>query len=294
MKSKFFVVIAALAISIVSYSIAKADEGCTDPDGDGFCTEVNDMCANDYGTLAGCPDTDGDGVADLFDQCADVAGSPENHGCPNFRIVAAAIHEHISAIKPISPVNNDPVVIRPLDPKLIDRLGAIHNFFKDSDGDGVTNMFDKCPDDKGPAETEGCPDADGDGIWGSADLCPDQAAPGTSDGCLVDSDDDGIADDIDNCPDQAAPETSDGCPIDSDDDGIADDVDNCPDEAAPETSDGCPADTNKDIDNTNALDAFGDGCTLVHNAGTSLNGIVSMLVFAASIVPIAIRRRKSR
>jgi len=159
--------------------------------------------------------------------------------------------------------NNNPVVIRPLDPKLIDRAEVIGNFFKDSDGDGVTNMFDKCPDDKGPAETEGCPDTDEDGVWGAADLCPDEAAPDTEDGCP-------IADveqkDVPPPPivDAAIPPT---------DNNIED---------------------NSNVDNAAALDAWGQGCSLVGNSGSSLNAIVSMLVFAVSIAPIAIRRKRGR
>src|SRR5207248_154777 len=57
-------------------------------------------------------DSDGDGVPDIDDQCPDVAGPRENHGCP---------------------------------------------VFADKDGDGVTDDIDRCPDEPGPADNQGCP-----------------------------------------------------------------------------------------------------------------------------------------
>lgn len=34
----------------------------------------------------------------------------------------------------------------------------------DSDGDGIEDSKDACPNEAGPAEFNGCPDSDGDGI----------------------------------------------------------------------------------------------------------------------------------
>ena len=48
----------------------------------------------------------------------------------------------------------------------------------DRDGDGVPDAQDRCPDQPGPAELEGCPDRDGDGIPDLDDKCPDQ--PGSA------------------------------------------------------------------------------------------------------------------
>ena len=42
----------------------------------------------------------------------------------------------------------------------------------DRDGDGVPDEIDKCPDDPGPKEWDGCPDSDGDGIPDHKDKCP--------------------------------------------------------------------------------------------------------------------------
>ena len=51
----------------------------------------------------------------------------------------------------------------------------------DSDGDGVPNASDACPNQSGIAPS-GCPDTDGDGVTDNVDACPTQAAA-TSNGC---------------------------------------------------------------------------------------------------------------
>src|SRR5450432_3414405 len=123
---------------------------------------------------------------------------------------------------------------------------------KDTDGDGITDDLDKCPNEAGPKENGGCPDkdTDGDGIVDRKDKCPDKAGPPERDGCPEeDRDHDGIVDSKDKCPDDPEDkdgfEDADGCPDpDNDKDGIPDDKDKCPNE--PETkngyqdADGCP------------------------------------------------------
>ncbi|HEY5677652.1 MAG TPA: OmpA family protein, partial [Myxococcales bacterium] len=42
---------------------------------------------------------------------------------------------------------------------------------------------DRCPDQPGPAELEGCPDRDGDGVPDIDDKCPDVPGPAQNDGC---------------------------------------------------------------------------------------------------------------
>jgi tetratricopeptide repeat protein/thrombospondin type 3 repeat protein len=57
---------------------------------------------------------------------------------------------------------------------------------RDSDGDGIPDAVDKCPNVAAPGTADGCPpprDSDGDGIPDALDRCPDVAAPGTPDGC---------------------------------------------------------------------------------------------------------------
>ncbi|HUJ25846.1 MAG TPA: OmpA family protein [Myxococcales bacterium] len=54
---------------------------------------------------------------------------------------------------------------------------------QDRDGDGVPDSEDRCPDQPGPAEMEGCPDTDGDGVPDIDDKCPTQPGPAENDGC---------------------------------------------------------------------------------------------------------------
>ena len=140
------------------------------------------------------------------------------------------------------------------------KLGSL-----DSDGDGISDKNDECPDVPGLEEFAGCPDTDGDGIADKDDQCPDQ--PGTKDmnGC-PDSDGDGVNDNIDECPDQAG--SISGCP-DSDGDGVADKNDECPNQAGSLETDGCPdsdgdgvVDKNDKCPNT-AGSKENDGCPVV-------------------------------
>ena len=123
---------------------------------------------------------------------------------------------------------------------------------KDTDGDGIPDTEDNCPNQAGPRENKGCPDkdTDGDGVINRKDKCPDKAGPPEREGCPEeDKDKDGIVDSKDKCPDDAEDkdgfEDADGCPDpDNDKDGILDKDDKCPNE--PETKngyqdeDGCP------------------------------------------------------
>jgi OmpA-OmpF porin, OOP family len=53
----------------------------------------------------------------------------------------------------------------------------------DRDGDGVPDDRDRCPEEPGPAELDGCPDRDGDAIADIDDRCPDEPGPPQNDGC---------------------------------------------------------------------------------------------------------------
>ncbi|SDG80207.1 OmpA family protein [Psychroflexus sediminis] len=119
----------------------------------------------------------------------------------------------------------------------------------DTDGDGVYDKNDDCPDTPGLVEFNGCPDSDGDGITDSEDECPNTAGLAEFNGC-PDTDGDGIADPKDECPDEAGSKMLNGCP-DADDDGLADKEDECPNEAGPEANNGCPY---PDTDNDGVLD----------------------------------------
>ena len=116
----------------------------------------------------------------------------------------------------------------------------------DSDADGIKDMDDACPNTPGLAEFNGCPDSDGDKIIDSKDSCPNTPGLASLNGC-PDADSDGIADGDDACPNEAGLSSLRGCP-DTDGDGIADGDDDCPTEAGLAINKGCPI-----------IDADGDG-----------------------------------
>jgi outer membrane protein OmpA-like peptidoglycan-associated protein len=125
----------------------------------------------------------------------------------------------------------------------------------DSDGDGILENRDRCPDTPPGAQVDGtgCPsDSDADGVPDGVDRCAN-TAPGASvnaSGCTQDSDGDNIADGLDRCPDTEAGVLVDpnGCPKDSDGDSIPDGLDRCSETPRGATVDalGCPGDEDGD------------------------------------------------
>ncbi len=128
-----------------------------------------------------------------------------------------------------------------------DEFGDVDNFGcpkpADADNDGIADEVDKCPNVAGLKDLYGCPDSDGDGITDSEDKCATVAGLASLSGC-PDSDGDGVEDGKDICPDVAGLATLDGCP-DADGDGVADSKDLCPNQAGSEANRGCP-DTDQD------------------------------------------------
>lgn len=115
----------------------------------------------------------------------------------------------------------------------------------DRDGDGIADISDACPDVKGAKSARGCPDKDGDTVTDSLDRCPDVAGTVSADPALngcPDRDGDGITDAGDRCPELKGTREAMGCP-DSDGDGIIDPDDKCPDVKGVEVTGGCPEDT---------------------------------------------------
>ena len=119
----------------------------------------------------------------------------------------------------------------------------------DSDGDGVGDCDDGCPNDPNKTSPGACgcgvadTDSDGDGTPNCNDGCPsdpNKIAPGVC-GCGVadtDSDGDGVADCNDECPSDPNKTSAGACGC-----GVADtdtDLDGTPD-----CDDGCPSDPNK-------------------------------------------------
>jgi outer membrane protein OmpA-like peptidoglycan-associated protein/opacity protein-like surface antigen len=127
---------------------------------------------------------------------------------------------------------------------------------RDTDGDGVPDRKDKCPDTpKGATvDANGCPhDSDGDGVLDGLDKCPNtpKGCKVDANGCPIDSDGDGVCDGVDQCADTPRGATVDatGCPHDSDGDGVLDGLDKCPN-----TPKGCKVD-----ENGCPIDSDGDG-----------------------------------
>lgn len=131
----------------------------------------------------------------------------------------------------------------------------------DSDGDGVLDIRDRCPDTPKGAlvdKHDGCPwDLDGDGVMEGLDQCANtpQGWPVDAKGCPLDSDADGVPDGLDKCADtpKGAIIDSTGCPTDSDKDGIFDGIDRCPGtpigaivDPADSPTAGCTHDTDND------------------------------------------------
>ncbi|MCB9628736.1 MAG: OmpA family protein [Sandaracinaceae bacterium] len=126
----------------------------------------------------------------------------------------------------------------------------------DTDGDGIYDNEDECPNDPedvdGFEDSNGCPDPDNDsdGILDTDDQCPmePEDTDGFEDenGCPdPDNDNDGILDANDQCPmdaeDMDSFEDENGCPDpDNDGDGIVDTADRCPLEPGPSANQGCP------------------------------------------------------
>jgi outer membrane protein OmpA-like peptidoglycan-associated protein len=108
----------------------------------------------------------------------------------------------------------------------------------DTDGDGIYDEHDNCPEVPGLEEFDGCPDTDSDGIQDSEDDCPMVAGLAEYNGC-PDTDGDGISDNKDRCPKVAGLAKMGGCP-DTDSDGIEDSKDACPSVAGPRGNRGCP------------------------------------------------------
>jgi len=180
-----------------------------------------DQCPEIPGTweMHGCPDTDNDGIADQDDLCPFDAGTAALFGCPDR--------------------DNDGIADK--DDRCPDHFGLLENKgCPDTDKDGIVDFDDECPDQAGPVELNGCPDRDGDGIADKNDKCPDLTGKPEFGGCpFADSDGDGIADEIDECPAQAGPPQFNGCP-DSDGDGIPDKSDRCPNIPGVAENNGCP------------------------------------------------------
>lgn len=146
----------------------------------------------------------------------------------------------------------------------------------DSDGDGVINCLDMCPNTPACASVNetGCPtDGDADGVFDGCDTCPGTVTGDTVDGTgcsTMDEDADGVLNDVDACkgtpPCAVAGVDAAGCPVDTDADGLFDGCDNCPGsndltdtdvDGIPDCLDACPLVADSDADGVQDCQ---DGC----------------------------------
>ena len=157
---------------------------------------------------------------------------------------------------------------------------------KDTDGDGVYDREDACPEVFGLKQFKGCPDTDGDGIVDASDACPDAAGTVAMNGC-PDTDGDGVADKDDACPEVAGLKALKGCP-DTDGDGTTDKADKCPNIKGPKENAGCPW---PDTDGDSVLDkddkcptekgtVANNGCPEISQAAiNALDGYAKTILF---------------
>lgn len=98
------------------------------------------------------------------------------------------------------------VPVTPVTPKVVD---------KDSDKDGLMDSVDKCPNQAGARENNGCPwgDSDNDGVLDNLDKCPTVPGAKDNEGCpYKDTDGDGVFDKDDRCPTVKGTISNFGCP----------------------------------------------------------------------------------
>ncbi len=165
-------------------------------------------------------------------------------------------------------------------------LGTPSQTNVDTDGDGILDMWDECPDTpRGTQVTSrGCElknidrDADGDRIFDNFDECPNtpSGVPVDRVGCSLDSDRDGVTTDRDRCPSTPPGAVVDiyGCSGDDDEDGVLNQLDKCPNSTAGSTVDvnGCEFTDVIELPGVN----FGAGSDLL------LPGTEQLLKFAAA------------
>ncbi len=143
------------------------------------------------------------------------------------------------------------------------RLTVVVAAAPDTDGDGIADGADNCPNVANADQA----DTDGNGIGDACD-----AAPPAPDGDL-----DGVADAVDNCPavanasqdDLDGDGVGDACDPDTDGDGVLNGADNCPVDVNADQADldddGLGDACDPDLDGDGVLNAV-DNCPLVSNA----------------------------
>lgn len=140
----------------------------------------------------------------------------------------------------------------------------------DTDGDGIVDSKDACPEIPGQISANGCPDRDGDGIADNIDRCPDVKGIAELNGC-VDTDGDGLIDPEDACPTTPGLKALKGCP-DTDGDGVPDKDDKCPNTPKGEKVDATGCVPDKDTDGDGVVDRLDKCPATPKNARVNTDG----------------------
>ncbi|MBL4592225.1 MAG: OmpA family protein [Flavobacteriales bacterium] len=162
--------------------------------------------------------------------------------------------------------------------------------WKDTDGDGLSDIEDGCPEVRGLKEHNGCPDTDGDGVADNEDSCPEIKGLKELGGC-PDTDGDGVADKNDSCPKEKGLKELSGCP-DSDGDGIADKDDTCPKIKGSSALNGCPDKDNDGVADNE--DVCPDVAGLVANKGCPEVKAAELKVFEKALNGVKFQSGRDR
>ena len=246
----------------------------TDKDGviDQFDAEPNTpLGAKVYGNGVAV-DSDNDGIPDYKDDCPNISGTAGLSGC--------APKEEKSTINLGAGIAVNGAVSSPS----ID--------IKDSDNDGVMDVFDKDPNTPAGALVygNGIPiDSDRDGLPDYKDKCPLKSGPIENQGCpksvkefdWADDDGDGVVNEFDREPNTPANARvyGNGVAVDSDYDEIPDHIDECPFEAGTAEKNGCPKieggieGSTKDTDKDGVIDLYDEELDTPYGVKVYANGV---------------------
>ncbi len=203
-------------------------------------------------------------------------------GCPGRGILEAPCAGPVAA-KPVAPIAAPAPVPAPAPAA---KSAPVVVKVLDSDGDGVPDDKDRCPDTPKGAKVnaQGCElDGDGDGVVDRLDKCPTTPAGRSvnAQGCELDGDGDGVVDALDKCPTTPAGRAvnAEGCELDGDGDGVVDALDKCPTTPAGHkvNSEGCDLDGDGDgvIDSADQCPTTPAG-DRVDNKGCSLPTVLNL------------------